>query len=226
MKTVRFVLVTILVTLFIFAGVYPARADSNLPTCGWGNTVPERFQNHVEFSATWVNGSSTGEYPFDFGDSSPKYVLTGSDGGSLFGHDYPIVTGQAVTYYFGFVVYNDSGDTRDCQGSVTIDYRPYQVFLPLITNPVPEPPTCFVNPVVVSSPNQIRFDFKWDGAFALNHKTDFGDGTSTEELSGASGTQSVSHSFPWPGGNFVVSTDFTGPGGTTNCSLTLQINWP
>ena len=234
MKAVRFVLAVVMMALFVFvsAGVHPAKAETN-GGASLDVQVTQNF-NHVTFVVTWVTDEpvETANWTFLFGDGT-QTVLTGTRGSVSFSHDYEYVVGGIVTYHPSISLPSSIGGssywTDPWIGTVTIDDSPvqgYQVFLPLVVKPAPEAPTCFVNPVVVKSPNQIRFDYRWDGAFNQNFTTDFGDGSSTEELSGMSGQQSISHSFPWPGGTFTVSTDFVGPGGTTNCSVKLQINWP
>ena len=223
MKATRLFLTALVAVVFIFAGVYPAdrvQADT-LPTCGFGNTVPERFQNHVNFSATWVNGSPTGAYPFDFGDKSPEYVLTGSDGGELFDHDYPIVIGEAVTYYYGFTVYNDAGDRRACNGQVTIDYRPYQVFLPLVSKPELVP-SCTIK-ITEQSVNHVVFGVEWQDAGNGAHTINFGDGASTQQFSGSEGSGSTWHDYSYPGGKFIAEMNLSGGG---SCSTQVDINWP
>lgn len=146
----RFSLIVSGILLAIFLMIFgallvQAAPQSSHPTCGLSNLVPERGENHVEFAATTENGGEGHEYPFYFGDGD-SVVLTGTNASFHFGHDYPYIPGEVVTYTFGFTVTSDvTTTTTHCHHWVGIDFRPVD-------------PVCELDWNVGTPPNEIVFN--------------------------------------------------------------------
>jgi len=224
-KGIFYLVVAMVIILILLCLPFAVSAQDVVnPKCGMGNTIPTSFENHVEFSTTWEDGSPTGEYPFDFGDGSPNYVLTGMEGSSLFSHDFPIVMGEVVTYYVGFSVYNDTyPDSANCMNSVIIDYRQpeYKVFLPIISKAI-SPPSCLIA-ISEQNLNHLVFDVTWQDAGIGVHQIQFGDGSYTEQFSGSSGSGQTWHDYAYPGGNFIITMKLDGGG---SCFTKVLVDWP
>lgn len=201
--------------------------DGDRPRCAMGSTVPELGENHVEFAATWENGSPTGAYPFEFGDGS-SVVLTGTTGGIQFSHDYAYEVGGIVTYTAGFTVTNELTTTVcHIEHWIVIDDRPelptehYEVYLPIATADA-QPPQVDLD--LVPNPHWMRvyLHAKWSNGADIWHRLEFGDGQGID-LFGPAGDHYYWHDYPWPGGVFTATLTVSNTVGVSVSTLVFDL---
>ncbi len=230
-------LLAISALLFVLSGFEKVPAaeaaieDDERPRCAIGNTVPDKHENHVEFAATWENGSATGAYPFEFGDGTST-VLTGTTGGIQFSHDYAYEVGGIVTYTAEFMVTNELTTTVcHVEQQIVIDDTPIiilpppdttqKVYLPQVFAQV-APPQAGIWTEVGPAWNHVVIHLVWTGGSDEWRDVYFGDGSSTKVF-GAEGDTFVWHDYPYPGGAFTISYEVEGPGGKATSFYIVEV---
>lgn len=216
--------------------VEAAIVDDERPRCAMGSTVPEKHENHVEFAATWENGSPEGEYPFEFGDGS-SVVLTGTTGGIQFSHDYAYQVGGIVTYTAGFTVTNGLTSTVcHIEQWIVLDDSPdlppppppatmtEKIYLPQMFNYVAGPQAGIWTEIGPAW-NHVMVHLVWTGGYAEWRDVFFGDGSSTKVF-GAEGDVYLPHDYPYPGGAFTISYEIEGPGGKATTFYIVEVVAP